>query len=319
MKLKFLAALVSIGLVIHAGLSAADDYPSKPIRVIVPYAAGGADLYIRPIQGRIEKALGQPMLIENVGGAGGIIGATQVKNAPPDGYTILFGGSGAVVSAPKLATATYTWRDFTPVANVIAIPWALVTRPDSGIKTFADFLARARANPGKLSYGSPGHGTSTQMAADSMAAAACIKITEVPYQGGAPAATALLGGHVDTMIGAPSIVMPHVRAGKLVALAVTSGKRFAPSKEIPTWKENGIDVVVVANFGFYVRKGTPDAIVTKLAAVVADVVRDPAYVESMEKGFNAVDFLGPKEYAEAVEEEDRTFTKIIKDMGLGAK
>jgi tripartite-type tricarboxylate transporter receptor subunit TctC len=304
---------------LHVNALAADDYPIRPIRVVVPYAAGGADLYVRPIQQRIEQMLGQPLIIDNVGGAGGIVGATQVRNAPADGHTVLFAGIGAVVTAPKIADATYTWRDFTPVANIVAIPFTLVTHPGTGIKNLAGLIARAKAEPGKITYGSPGHGTSTQVAVDAMANEARIKLNEVPYQGGVPAMNAALGGHVDTMIGTPSIVMPQVRAGKLIALAVTGPERFAPSPEVPTLRESGVNVVVVANYGVFVRRGTPDAVVRKLAAAFAGGASDPAYVQLMRKGYNDVAYLGPAEYAVAVEEEDRHFTRLMRDAGMQIK
>lgn len=316
------AAAVLSGVLVAAlsgNAPAADDYPTRPIRVVVPYAAGGADLYIRPIQQRIEKALGQPLVIENVGGAGGIVGATQVRNAPTDGHTILFAGIGAVVTAPKLADATYTWRDFTPVANIVSIPFTLVSHPGSGIRDLAGLIARAKAAPGKITYGSPGHGTATQVAVDAMANEAKIKLIEVPYQGGVPAMNAALGGHVDTMIGTPGIVMPQVRAGKLVALAVTGAERFAPSPEVPTLRESGVNVVVVASYGVFVRRGTPDAVVRKLAAAFAAGANDAAYVQLMRKGYNDVAYLGPAEYAAAVEEEDRYFTKLLRDAGIPMK
>lgn len=298
---------------------AASSYPAKPIRVIVPYAAGGADLYIRPLQERLQEKLGQPIVIENVGGAGGIVGSTRVATSKPDGYTVLFAGSGAIVTAPKITGATYTWRSFAPVANVIAIPFTLVARSGSSIKTFDDFLAQAKANPGKITYGSPGHGTSTQMATDAMAAAAGISIQEIPYQGGAPTMTAVLGGIVDTAVATPSIIMPQVNAGKLVALAVTGGERFSPSADVPTLREKGVDVAVVARYGFFMPRNTPPEIVQKFANAVEYAAKNKLYEDLMRESYNEVEFLAPADYENAVQEEDKYFTKIMRDMGMPIK
>lgn len=309
-----IAAALSPALASHAAT-----YPQKPIRVIVPYAAGGADLYIRPLQQRMQEKLGQPIVIENVGGAGGIVGATRVANSEPDGYTVLFGGSGAIVTAPKITGATYTWQSFEPVANLIAIPFMIVSQADSSIKTFGDFVEQAKARPGKLSYASPGHGTSTQMAADAMASAAGISVTEIPYQGGAPATAAVLGGHVDTAVATPSIVMPQVESGKLTALAVTSAKRFSPTPDVPTLLENGVDVAVVARYGFYMPKDTPAEIVRKFADAVAYALEEPGYVDLMKTQYNEVEYLDPDAYAKAVREEDDYFTKLMKEMNIPMK
>lgn len=299
--------------------SAAADYPQKSIRVIVPYAAGGADLFIRPLQQRMQEKLGQPIVIENVGGAGGVVGAARVAAAAPDGYTVLFAGSGAIVTAPKITGASYTWKSFEPVANLIAIPFTLVSRSDSSIRTFGDFVQQAKANPGKLTYASPGHGTSTQMAADAMAAAAGLDVLEIPYQGGNPAVSALLGGHVDLAVATPGLVMPHVNAGKLIPLAVTSEKRFSPTPDVPTLVENGVDVSVVSRYGFYMPKGTPEEIVRKFADAVAYAIEEPGYVDLMESQYNEVEFLDPSAYKQAVAEEDAYFTKIMSEMNLPIK
>lgn len=299
--------------------SAASEYPTKPIRIIVPYAAGGSDLYIRPLQERLQEKLGQAVVVENVGGAGGIVGSSRVASSKPDGYTVLFAGSGAIVTAPKITGATYTWKSFAPVANVISIPFTLVTHERSGIRNFKDFLARASAAPGKIRYASPGHGTSTQMAADAMAAVAGITIEEIPYQGGGPATTALLSGIVETAIATPSLIMPQTQDGKIIALAVTSGHRFGPSPEVPTMREQGVDIAVVARYGFFMPHGTPPEIVNKFADAVEYAIREPHYIDLMQKSYNEIEFLDPVEYSNAVEEEDRYFTKLMQDMGMKIK
>jgi len=318
LNLKQYAVVLGMSWLPLAAL-AAGDYPVKPIRVIVPYAPGGSDLYIRPLQERLQEQLGQPIVVENVGGAGGVVGSSRVSSSKPDGYTVLFAGSGAIITAPKVTGATYTWRDFAPVANVISIPFTLVARSNTPIKNFDDFLAQAKANPGKLTYASPGHGTSTQMAADAMAAAAAIKIEEVPYQGGGPAVTALLSGIVDTALATPSIVMSQVKAGKLVTLAVTGDQRFAPSSEVPTMREKGVDVAVVSRYGFYMPRDTPPEIVKKFADAVESAVKDKHYADLMRESYNEIEFLAPADYEKAMQEEDNYFTTLMQKMGMKIK
>ena len=298
---------------------AAGDYPIKPIRVIVPYAPGGSDLYIRPLQERLQEKLGQPIVVENVGGAGGVVGSSRVATSKPDGYTVLFAGSGAIITSPKVTGATYTWRDFAPVANVISIPFTLVTRSGTQIKNFDDFLAQAKAEPGQITYASPGHGTSTQIAADAMAKTAAVSIQEVPYQGGGPAITALLSGIVDSALATPSIIVPQVKAGKLIALAVTGEQRFAPSMEVPTLREKGVDVAVVSRYGFYMPRNTPPEIVRKFSDAVRYAVKDKHYVDLMRESYNEIEFLAPADYEKAMQAEDSYFTKLMQDMGMKIK
>ncbi|WP_161495284.1 tripartite tricarboxylate transporter substrate binding protein [Advenella sp. S44] len=312
------ATAMGVFMLPQTGFSASD-YPVKPIRVIVPYAPGGSDLYIRPLQERLQERLGQPIVVENVGGAGGVVGSARVASSKPDGYTVLFAGSGAIVTAPKVTGATYTWRSFAPVANVISIPFTLVARANSRMKTFDDFLSQAKSEPGKINYASPGHGTSTQMAADAMAAAAGISIEEVPYQGGGPALTALLSDIVETAVATPSIVMPQVKAGKLVALAVTGEQRFPTSSDVPTMREKGVDVAVVSRYGFFMPRETPREIVRQFSEAVEYAVSDKHYVDLMRDSYNEIEFLGPAKYAEAVQEEDTYFTKLMQDMGMKIK
>lgn len=308
-------ALGCITLVLAAGAQAAPTYPDQPIRLIIPYAAGGADNYVRPLQQSLQQSLGQPLVVENVGGGGGAVGAARVARANPDGYTLLFAGSGAITVAPKLAGAPYTVDDFAAVSNIISIPFMWVVKADSPITSFADLLTRARRSPGTLTYASPGHGTSTQMAADAAAKAAGVALTEVPFQGGAPAMTAVLGGHVDAMIGAPSIVMPQVAAGTLRALAHTGEGEFAPAPGVPSQQSQGADVVVVANYGVFAPKGTPDDVVARLASAI-QTAADPAYTELMRGTYNDVRILGPAEHLRSVKDEDLFFTGMLNSLGL---
>lgn len=293
----------------------ADGFPSRPIRVVVPYAAGGADAYIRPLQNALESKHKITLVIESVVGAGGVIGATQVKRADPDGYTLLFCGTGAMTIAPKMTAATYTKEDFVPVINLISIPYVLAVRKDAPYKTFKDLVAYHKANPGKpLTYGSPGVGSAPFLAMEAVADNLKLPITHLPFAGIAPAVTAIVGGHVDAVIGAPNVVLPHVRDGNLVALAVSSKDRFKLAADIPTFTEQGADIDVVTNFGFLAPKGTPPAIVAKLAAAIKDAAADPAFTALMEKMQNSITILSSDEFASTMTKEANYFAPVIEKL-----
>ena len=316
MKRQFLKTLTASALCAAASLAglgamAQEAYPNKPIRVIVPYAAGGADTYIRPLQAALEKQHGMNWVIETVVGAGGTIGANQVKRAQPDGYTILFCGSGALTIAPVLQNMNLSARDFAFIVNLVTIPYVIAVRPEAPYRTAAGFIDFVKRNPGKLSYGSAGIGSAPHLGMEALAASAKSSLVHVPYNGIAASVPALLGGHIDVVIGAPSAIMPHVRSGKLVALGVTSKERFAPLPEVPALAEAGVDVNVATHFGFLAPKGTPQAVLDKFAAAVRDAAREPAFVTAMATLQNRIDMLPADEYLKAIEAEAADFAPVI--------
>jgi tripartite-type tricarboxylate transporter receptor subunit TctC len=289
----------------------AQDFPSKPIRVVVPYAVGGADTYIRPLQPALEKKHGITLVIESVVGAGGTVGAAQVKRSAADGYTLLFCGSGALTIAPKLQPTGVSLADFSPVLNLVSIPYIVAVRKDTPFSRASEFVDHIKRNPGKLSYGSPGTGSAPHLAMEAMVDRLGTRVTHVPFSGIAPAVTALVGGHIDAVIGAPSVVMPQVRAGNLVAVAVSSRERFAPTPELPTLAEAGAPVDVVTNFGFLAPKGTPKPVIDKLAAALRDAAGDPVFVSAMEKLQNRVNVLSADEFGKALAAESAAFDPVI--------
>lgn len=309
------AALLLLAGTSSAIAQGADGFPSRPIRVVVPYAAGGADAYIRPLLNALETRHKMTLVIESVVGAGGVIGSTQVKRADPDGYTLLFCGTGAMTIAPKMTAATYSKDDFVPVLNLISIPYVLAVRKDAPYKTFKELVAHGKANPGTpLTYGSPGVGSAPFLAMEAVADNLKLPITHLPFAGIAPAVTAIVGGHVDAVIGAPNVVLPHVRDGNLIALAVTSKDRFKLAPEIPTFTEQGADVDIVTNFGFLAPKGTPPAIVAKLAAAIKDAAGDPAFTKTMETMQNSITILSSEEFAGTIAREANYFAPVIEKL-----
>ena len=296
---------------------AQSDYPGRPIRVIVPYAPGGTDQQLRLLALPLQKILGQPLVIDNVAGAGAAIGTAAVKNAKPDGYTLLYTGTGALTVGPNIGKTPYAMDDLTPIGNVIGTPFVVAARADAPFKTLAEMAAYGRANPGKLSFGSAGHGTTTHMAGEAIAGAGGFKILHVPYQGIGPAVTSILGGNVDLVVGLPNAIMPHVNAGKLIPLAITGPQRSDLMPNFMTVREGGIDMIDVTKFGFFAPKGTPEAILQKWVAAVPEAMKDATFVDATKRSFNSTMYLNPVQYRAVLEADDKHFKKLIKDLKLG--
>ena len=240
-SLRLVSAVVCVfGSVLAATAPAmAESYPTKPVRIVVPFAAGGAiDVIVRAVAPQLSKELGQSVVVDNRPGAGGNIGSEAAAKSAPDGYTLLAGTSATHGANPGLfAKLPYDPRkDFIPIAHFSGVPNVLVVTPASGIKSVDDLVKRARANPGKLTFGSAGNGTSLHLAGELFAAEAKVELVHVPYKGGAPATTDLLGGQITMMFNTVPVALPQIRGGKLVPLAVTAGKRhfacptFRPSR-----------------------------------------------------------------------------------------
>jgi tripartite-type tricarboxylate transporter receptor subunit TctC len=292
--------------------AAGGDYPERPVQVIVPYAAGGADTYVRPLQPALEKKYGMSLVIESVPGAGGTIGSARVKRSAPDGYTLLFCGSGALTIAPRLQeSGAPTVSDFTPVLNLTAIPYVIAVRKDSPLHDAAAFLDFIKRNPGKLNYGSAGTGSAPHLGMEALAMRLHTSVTHVPYQGIAASIPALLGGHIDAVIGAPSNVLPQVHAGALRGIAVTSRTRFVFAPELPTLAELGADVDVVTHFGFFGPKGLPAAVVQKLTTALRDAAGDPAFAKALQNQQTPVELLSGEALAKALALEEQLFEPVI--------
>ncbi len=311
-----LACLLAASALPLAAL-AQQDYPNRPIRIIVPYAPGGTDQQVRLLAPALQKILGQSLVIENIAGAGAMIGTTAVKNARPDGYTLLYTGTGALTVGPNIGKTPYVMDDLTPIGNVIGTPFVVAARPDAPFKTLAEMLTHARAHPGKVSYGSAGHGTTTHMAGEAIAAAAGIKLLHVPYQGIGPAVASILGGNVDMVVGLPNAIMPHVNAGKLAPLAITGPQRSDLMPGFMTVREAGLDMTDVTKFGFFAPKGTPDAILQKWIAAVPEAMKSPEFIEATRRSYNGAMYLNPAQFKAVLDNEDRHFKKLIKDLKLG--
>ncbi|MBR0666965.1 tripartite tricarboxylate transporter substrate binding protein [Roseomonas hellenica] len=315
MRITRRSALAGTGLILAPLTARAQPYPNRAIRVIVPYAAGGADQYIRPLQSRIGQALGQAMVIDAVAGGGGAVGASRVRSAAPDGHTLLFAGTGALTAVPRLQNLPYAIADFAPIASLIAIPYLLAGRRNADFADFAGFLRGARSRPEGLSYGTPGVGSTPHLVAEAMARAAGIRLLHVPYSGIATAAVALLAGDIDLVMGAPGNIMPLVERG-VVPLAQTGARRMAALPDLPTLREAGLDVELVTRFGFFAPKGTEAGVLDRWERLVLEGGADPDYGAAMRRAFNEVELLDRDRFAAFLAAEDAATARLLRELDL---
>lgn len=298
---------------------AQDAYPSKPIRLIVPLAAGGGiDFTARTTATRLSEVLGQQVVVENQGGAGGTLGVNAVAHAAPDGYTLLYHSVSGVVSAVVGKDLPYDWlRDLAPVSLVAQIPSGLVVNPAVPANSVADLVALAKKQPGKLHYGSGGSGTTLHLSGALFAMAAGVQLTHVPYKGTAPAITDVAGGQVEMIFAAIPSVLPLVNAGKLRLLAVTTRARSSAAPNVPTVAEAGLpDYEVTPWFGVFATGGTPRPVVRRLneelrKAVASAEVRESFAKQGLEAATNS-----PEEFEAMLRAEIAKWSRVVKETGV---
>jgi tripartite-type tricarboxylate transporter receptor subunit TctC len=301
---------------------AQDAYPSKPVRIVVPYPAGGvADLLPRTVGQKLSEKWKQPVVVENKPGASGNIGMAEVARADPDGYTLALAPTGNLTVNQFLFKDLPfdVARDFQPVTVLATSPNVLVVHPSVPVKTFREFIAYAKANPGKLNFSSPGSGSGAHLAGELLNAEAGISAVHVPYKGMAPAVSDLLGGQVQMMFAGISTVLQHVRSGKLVALAIASPARSSQLPDVPTVAESGLPGFDVTSwYGIVVRTGTPPAIVSRLHA---DLVEALASADVKAKlATLGLDPLGntPEEFQRMIAAESRKWSDIVRKASIKA-
>jgi tripartite-type tricarboxylate transporter receptor subunit TctC len=290
------------GLLFAASAVAAQDWPNKPIRWVVPYPpGGGTDVIARIMQQRMSEGLGQTMVIENRGGAGGAVGTEVAARSAPDGYTFLFTLSSHTIN-PLLYKLNYdVERDFAPVSLIVSVPQLIAANPATPYKTMKDVVAAAKAEPGKLSFASVGNGTPSHIAGELLKLKTGIQLLHVPYKGGGPAVTDIIGGQVPLGIVTAPAALSHVRAGKLHALAVTTLKRSPGAPDIPTVAEalNLPDYEVDSWYAMFAPANTPNAVIMRMQKEIARVVQLPDVRQKLvEQGGDPVG--GPPEQLERV-------------------
>ena len=313
----WLAALASP----FAALAQAQTYPDKPIRFIVPYPpGGGTDVIARIVQERFQAALGQPVVIENKGGAGGSVGTDVVAKAAPDGYTVLFTLSSHTINPaifPKLAFDTV--KDFEPIGTVASLPQILVANPQVPVNNIAELVALAKAKPGELSFASVGNGSPGHLAGELFNQRTGTQMTHIPYRGGGPAVSDVMGGQVPLLWVSIPAAAQFVKTGKLKALGVSTLKRSAAFPDVPTMQEAGIaDFEVDSWYAMFVPAKTPKAVIDKLNRALNTVVADPTIRERLlAQGSEGVGGT-PEALAKTVQAELPKWAKLAKDANIKA-
>ena len=321
--LRHRAALLLLGLgaLVTPALQAQGSYPDKPIRFIVPYPpGGGTDVIARIVQNKFQTVLGQSIVIENKGGAGGSVGTEMAAKSAPDGYTVLFTLSSHTINPaifPKLNFDTI--KDFEPVGLVASLPQILVTGPQFAPNTVAEMTALARTQPGAVSFASVGNGSPGHLAGELQALRTGVKLTHIPYRGGGPAVTDVMGGQVPTLWVSIPAAAQFVKTGKLKALAVSTLKRSAAFPIVPTMQEAGVpDFEVDSWYAIFVPAKTPKAIIDKLNKALNEVVSDPEIREKLlAQGAEGVGGT-PEKLGQAVATEIPKWIKLAKDANIKA-
>jgi tripartite-type tricarboxylate transporter receptor subunit TctC len=314
-----LAGAAVLALSLAAASAHAQVYPDKPVRMIVPFAAGGIlDIVARAVGERLNGPLGQPVVVDNRSGAGGAIGAEITARAAPDGYTLLTGHIGTHAINPSLypKLAYDPVRDFAPITLVAMFPLGLFVHPSVPAQSVSELVALARAKPGQLNFASAGSGGPTHMAGEMLKAMARIDIVHVPYKGNAAALNDLLGGRVQMFFSNLLTAMPHVRSGRLRALAVSTAKRSLQVPELPTMAEAGVPGYEMTNWiGMLAPAATPRAIVLRLNRDIAAILGAPDMKERFRaQGLDLVSST-PEEFAAFIRSELAKWRKVVKESG----
>src|SRR3954471_21928714 len=316
--MKSLVAL--LGLVFATSLWG-QSWPTRPVRVIVNVAPGGvADVTARVLGARLTETLGQAFVIENRAGGDGYIGFEAVGRADPDGYTMLYSPGSSMMIAPHIVNRADLdpTKVLTPVVPTGRVSLYVLTNPNVPVSSFKDFLAYARANPGKLNYGSPGNGTSPHIAAEVFNREAKVKLNHVPYKGAGPALNDLLGGQFQLAFD-PGVGLNAARSGKLVMVAVAGPVRHPHFPDVPTLEENGIKGVDGGpHFGFYAPAGTPREPIERLNREVRRVMKEPAVLERFRAlAVNIAEPMTPEQFGAYVRTEYARYAKLLPELNIG--
>jgi tripartite-type tricarboxylate transporter receptor subunit TctC len=305
----------------HAAAQAPGSYPNRPLRMIMPASPGGpVDVIGRTVGAGLAEALGQPIVMDNRAGAGGIIGAETVVRANPDGYTLMFAHSGplAIEAALHSKLSYHPVKDFAPVSLVAASPYVLIVLPATPAKSVKELIALARSRPGKFHFGSGGIGTGLHMASELFNLAAGVKIIHVPYKGANPSVAALMSGEVDMMFNGVSAALPQVKAGRLRAIAISSAQRSPLLPELPTVAESGLTYETSGWYGLVAPAGTPKAVTARLQASLRQSFDTPEMKERLAaQGIDGIAST-PEQLSRHLRVELDKWTAVVKAAGLKA-
>jgi len=312
---RTMLALLPASLAVPRLARAQAAYPARPIRVIIPFGAGGGtDNLVRILDPHVARSLGQPLVIENRPGAGGIVGTEAVARSEPDGYTVLALDSTFCINPGLFPSLPYdSARDFAPVAILANAPIVLLAHPSVPARTLQELIALAKTRPGSLAYASGGNGAPTHLGGEMFKMSAGVDITHLPYRGTGPAMNDIIAGHVPLAVNGLSASRPHILAGRVRALAVTGDARAAAFPEVPTFTEAGVPGVdMYTHWGVLVRAGTPDPVIQRLAAAFNEAVLR----EDLRQRLNDLGYVpaggGPARYADTIGRETARFTEVIR-------
>jgi tripartite-type tricarboxylate transporter receptor subunit TctC len=317
MRWPWRAALIALAF--GAADASAQNYPTKPVRVVVPFAAGGAvDALARIISAKLQDSFGQPVIVENRAGAGGVSGADLVAKSPPDGYTILQNTNGQAISPAIYRSLPFdTLKDFIPVTQLVTTSTVLVANPKVPARTVKELIALAKVNPGKLNYGMTGVGNSLHLTMEMLKRAAAIDIQAIPYRGDALLNPALIAGEVDVAIVPIGTIVPLIEGGQLRALAVVSAKRSPVLPDVPTVSEDAIPNFEAAGWqGYFVPAGTPREIVTRIQREMAAAIALPDTQARIKAMGNEPVASTPAEFDAKFRADVAKFQQVVREAGI---
>ena len=306
------AATLSLG-------AAAQAYPTKPITIVVPFSAGGTtDILARLVGQYLTTELGQPVVVDNKAGAGGNIGGALAAKAPADGYTLFMGtvGTHAINAALYKKMPFDHVKDFAPLSRVANVPNLLVAHPSQPFKTVPEMIAYAKANPGKINFGSPGNGASPHLSGELFKSMAKVELTHIPYKGSAPAVSDLLGNQIAIMFDNMPSVIPHVRSGKLRAIAISTAKRSPELPDVPTIAEAGVPgYEAMSWFGLFAPAATPKPVLDKLSTALSKVLANPEVQKKISAQGGETVNETPAQFAAFIRSETTKWGKVVKESG----
>lgn len=313
-----LSVFVAAFIALSGSAAHAQTYPSKPVRIISPYPPGGGnDTISRAVAQKLIARLGQQIFVENRPGANSIIGSELVAKSPPDGYTIILVPSSHAINQSLYSKIPYdAVRDFSPITLAGTSPMLLAVHASTPITTLRELIVAAQAKPGELTYSTAGSGSTGHLSAVLLALSTGIKLQHVPYKGTAPAVTALLGNQVTMSLAPPTVYLPHIRAGRLRALGMSSAERSPIAPDIPTIAESGVpDFVASVWYGFLAPSNTPRSIVQRLNTEIAAVIKDPEIHKLLtDQGIDPVSST-PEEFARLIATDVEKWAKVVKESG----
>lgn len=310
--------LVAGALLAWAGVAVAQSWPARPVTIVVPFPPGGTtDVLARALAQELAKPLGQPIIVDNKPGAGATLGAAQVAKAKPDGYTLLMGAVHHTIASSVYRKLPYDFaKDLAPITTVALVPNVLVVHPSVPASSVRELIAHAKANPGKLAYGSNGQGTLQHLIGAQFERSAGVDLLHVPYKGSGPLVNDLLGGQVAMSFDTITPVLGHIKAGKLRALAVTTARRASALPDVPTLSEAGIAIDMGTWFGLLAPAGTPAEILDRLQNEVVRILRTPEFIRRLQEIGAEPIGDGAREMAQRIRTDSEKFARLVKEANI---